>query len=1539
MEPVLPLGQELRFEEARQALASFTTLVDRNAGDPILNAWLDDTAHPRFLGALDENERMQWVDAALRAIRGRDHRIEDLLRWRAERHADHTWFTERGSGAPASGWTYAAVRRHVRSVAAALWQVDTRGKRAPRVVLWTANCVEGACADLACLAHDVFVVPLSVHLDDEELQWIVERLDVDAVVTDTDDRVRRVIRLRKRIGRGLEVFALQPGRSVDAGDATLLAERAADFGVDRTATILEARPRLGIDEPCTAMFTSGSTGRPKGVVFTPFHLISKRYCRGAALPTVGRDETLYCFLPLFHTFGRFLEMLGTLYWRGTYVFAGNPSAEALMAAMVEVEPTGLISIPQRWQQIRDAFEVRAESGAIDDLRHVTGGRLRWGLSAAGYLDPRTFRFFHRHGVALCSGFGMTEATGGITMSPPDDYVDDTVGRPLPGIEVRLDDGGEMLVRGAYVARYLSENGSDLELEPTEPGPGGDEAHQGEGWLRTGDVFRELGGAHLQIVDRVKDIYKNSRGQTVAPRRVEDQFTDVPGIRRVFLVGDHRPWNALLVVPDLDDPILRDAPDEISRHEYFGHVIAAANRRLAPFERVVDYALLDRDFDAERGELTPKKSFRRKVITENFASTIEDLYRAPFVQRRISGLDVRLPQWLLRDLNVLEDDIEAGDGVLVDARRGRELVVRRQDDGRVRVGDLAYRIDGDVIDLGRLSRQPDLWLGNPGLLEFVPGKQGWDVPTPGVGDDVALPHDHTPTADFVPRAPADDVDDLVVRANALVQTVLHALPESGLVALEELAKILGQSDLRLDHAIRQRLTTLAWHDDEMLRCEAYRVLLLDEPTARYNEAFGPFIQSGRPFLSHHSIRRIASERFGSRRLEALRQRLAHYRDIGDWPASAMIRQQFLDVLRLLADFARHDVEYYHPVRCELASWALHEADPELAARASGMLDGLVNDFERSLESRLADRSGPTSEQVVFDEDIDEAARQQHWTLLSSKAFLTQSIQLAFNEPSFDPGEIAPGGLWISTAGSTTGPQVYFRWSVRTRGGRHYQLFVIVRRDLGTAQVIETNYRMLAIGGHPFGERVLARFGCARPELGAMSLEYVDDLSVEEQIRRAVGHSRTGSESPDTLDWRRTYVRGMGAVIAVWARSGRRLVPRVARTNNVVVPVIDFREGARVLSLAGWQAGSSARDLFVPLWKGFYPRVIAQAPECGSWIDPRWIVEATVEALGPEAAEKAIEDALADALPSELREALEAGRRDGAIEAHLPLALELAIERFRRWAAINPAATLDAQIDQIEALIRLYHLERHGERVRAQLFRHTCFARSDDRTRAAFDALLATLDPSSRTSITQRVELSELLGVLDDDHRRALARMVFPHRRSRDTVEVLTFGEPGHERVTVTTRVEDRDGRHYTVREPIGAEEVGQVYRVFYREHFARAASESDRFLVTLDRDERVVAAMIYREESTEVTHVDGIVVRSSLQGRGLASALLEDFCSRAAGRGRGVVKTSFVMRAFCEKRGFRADRRWGGLVRFLDGTADTGENDPDVSDTTGNGRPS
>jgi hypothetical protein len=153
-----------------------------------------------------------------------------------------------------------------------------------------------------------------------------------------------------------------------------------------------------------------------------------------------------------------------------------------------------------------------------------------------------------------------------------------------------------------VARYLG-----------DPTPSPDDEY----WLPTGDIFRQRESGYYEIVDRIKDIYKNANGQTVAPGAIEQKLTHVPGIARSFLVGDGREYNVLLIVPDLTDPVLSDGPESERTLEYFQQVVTTANQGLAPFERVVNFAVLDRDFERERGELTPKGSFQRKTIEENF----------------------------------------------------------------------------------------------------------------------------------------------------------------------------------------------------------------------------------------------------------------------------------------------------------------------------------------------------------------------------------------------------------------------------------------------------------------------------------------------------------------------------------------------------------------------------------------------------------------------------------------------------------------------------------------------------------------------------------------------------------------------------------------------------------------------------------------------------------------------------------------------------------------------------------------------------------
>jgi long-chain acyl-CoA synthetase len=1484
-----------------------------SAETALAHRFLEMTGTPAFLGALPDPEtRARWAEVACGAIRRSHYTLETMLTQRAATLGGHALFEEFGRALPV-GWSYGRVLARARAFAAAFLSASESGAP-PRVALYLDNSVDGACCDLACLLHDILVTPLNIHFGTDELSWIFDRLGITVAVTDDEERLRHLLEVQRRSSHPFTVFALKPNRIVDRGDARLLGEVVARMTPSRVDGILAARRRRGLDEIGTVMFTSGSTGRPKGVAFTPFNLVSKRFARAAALPDVGQDEVLLCYLPLFHTFGRYLEMLGSIFWRGTYVFAGNPSTETLLAGLRQVRPTGLISIPLRWTQIRDrtleAMASATSPPARDAaFRSVVGDRLRWGLSAAGYLEPKVFQHFNHFGVGLCSGFGMTEATGGITMSPPGDYLPDSVGVPLPAIRVRLSAAGEMQIAGPYVARHLADEGDELELEPAL-------AEDGEEWLATGDLFRGLDRGHLTIVDRIKDIYKNDRGQTIAPQRVERKFHGVPGIRRTFLVGDHRSYNVLLIVPDPDDPVLRDAPDDGSRQEYFHRIVAAANENLAPYERVVNFALLERDLDLERGELTPKGSYRRQIIEQSFAGVIDGLYQSPWVEIPLGGIRMRIPRWLFRDLGILENDLRADDGALRDRRRGLRLPLRREPgEPLLRLGDLDYRVEGDVVDLGVFARQPRLWMGNPAFIRFAPCKEGWDVATAGVSGGVLLPR----TAEEVPDRtvrPHGIRDPHLLEVNDLLHAVLFGPAEEALAALESLTHELTQSDDRLSAVIRSRIAALARHGDQRLRCLAYRTLLLDEPTPGYEVSFPSFVESGLPFLDEESIAAIALARFEQRRLQLLRQRLLGYRARMPWPAAEHTREQFRSILSLLASFARNHPDYYKPVRAELTCWVLHHEDPPLATLAQGLLDELARWFEARLERETGPRERDRLRAgIQFDEEIPDADRERLRHLLVETGFLRESVILTFDEQDFDLEQVADDGLWLSRMQSRGQYQLY-RLSVNTRRQRHFDLLVILRSDMDATAVRLTNYWMVAIGDHPLGDRTLPRFGCVRADLAAMSLEYVREPNVAERI-----HVLASAEDP--RGWRRLYVRALAAFFRAWHDSARRIVPGALDPVNVAVSDVDYQEGALILSLAGWEPYGDTLSLFRPICRTFYTKTRMLYPAGTRALRFEWIFEACVEALG---AESALE--LLARFGREAREAPEPLDPDllASLDEYLarfperyhpPLSLANAIDRYGEWSRDNAGATDEARAQLLDQLMDLYRLERFGELARYHLYRHTFFAAAAAPVLEAYDRLLDALRAGPARSATERVELSDLQAALVEQGDRDLfSRLVFPRARGAQRIEVLTFGDSEHPLVTVKTHFADAQGETFDFREPVEPEEVGQLYRLFFQERFPKTVSELDRHLIVVDATERLVGGLSYRMDSPQIAHLDGIVVNAALTARGIATALLEDFAVRMASRGVKVLRTSFIMRAFCERRGFKLDRRWGGLVRVL-----------------------
>ena len=1498
--------------------------------DKLAREFLRVTSDPRFLRELGRTDLLdRWAEASFVMIQRTGYGLRDMFEDRIREDPDRALFQDM-SVSPPRQWTYEAANRHILETAAALFALADREGVEPRLAIYAENHAEGAFVDLACLFYDILDTPLNPHFNLDNIVGIFDALSINLVLANDRERISLLKEARRRTARPFLIVVTDPALRGDNEGVVFLPELCKQLGARDIDARLAGRRRFRLDEVATVMFTSGSTGRPKGVSFSVYNLVSKRFARAAALPAVGPDEVFLSFLPLFHTFGRYLEMLGTIFWRGTYVFAGNPSAETLFNLLPKVRPTGFISVPVRWAQLHekcleriDAAPARTDPAAV--VREVVGARLKWGLSAAGYLDPRIFRFFAAHGVELMSGFGMTEATGGITMTPPGGYIDGSHGLPLPGLKARLGPEGELQVSGHYVARYLEDKGPG----DTIPYPTGDP--ESDYWLATGDVFERQPNGYYQIVDRIKDIYKNNRGQTIAPRKVEDKFAGVPGIKRTFLVGDGRPYNVLFIVPDYSDPILTQGLGPENAREYYRRIVTAANDGLAPYERAINFDVLGRDFNLERGELTTKGSYNRKRIATSYAAEIDDLYRLRNVDLAGPGILIRIPLWFFRDLGILDDEIVRDRGGLRDLNRGLRLPLKRGERERTwLVGDLEYEVQGGVLDLGVFARQPQLWVGNPSLAAFSPVKEGWDLPLEPATGWVSLPRRRARTyaaAEIV--APPKLGDPGVARLHSLLSELLFSaeLPQAALRT--EIERIFYESPLRTEELVRARLRALARHPREHLRCWAYRILILFNPEFDYGRGAADFVRSGLPFLNRESIDEIVSTRFGRGRLDAFRVRLRAYRETLSWPVDETGRQQFERIFHLLADLAIREPSYFSSVRAELASWVLHRADPTLAKAAEREVDRMIRCYGKPTPGHRQGLAGPAGRRTspprpICDDSVTPAEARRIRAVLGLPSFLRDSIRLACGVEDFKTATIGPDGIWVSRIYNAPRRTTY-RVSVNTLDARHYDLKLVLPEGRRDARDHETRLWSAALSDQPGGPRVLPPLGATDQSTGAVTWRHLGDLTVWEKIREFSGRRGADAPLPAPAIWRKLYVEAMSALFRAWQTSGRRILPGRVSPVNVVVPELEFRDDAFLASIDGWQPSSGPLSIVRPMIDGFYRRAAANYPWVKGVLDLDWIFEAAYDAMGRDKAsaffadlQAALDRTTVPVVPGEdLAGRLRRYRTEFDSTYAIPLPAELAVEAYQEWRQADPlAAPLDRERKALD-VHRRYALDRYPEIVRYYLYRHTYFAGRSERIEALFDRLLAKMNAALDEPAVQQVELSDLQSALRDERDRLVfSRMVFPRIDPDRRLGVVTQGDEGDRRVIVQSFLTDRSGRSYTFSETLDPAEIGQAYRLYFKENYPKIVSQQDRHFVLKDAQERIVGGLCYRMLSNRVAWIDVIAVTSQLKSSGLGGAALDDFCGRMASQGAPLVMTHLYLPGFFLRHGFKLDKRWGALVKTL-----------------------
>jgi long-chain acyl-CoA synthetase len=500
-----------------------------------------------------------------------------------------------------------------------------------RVVQFSENSYEWIVADLAIQMARAIHVPVHAPLAGEQVHEQIDHCLAKCVLVGDSRQYTKLTSTAEPLTPDIKVIATErPLQLAGPSRVTTFAELREL--VDPTAAKrleAEACEHLNPASIATILYTSGTTGTPKGVVLSHRNLLSNTMGTIEAFNLDVR-ELRVCFLPLSHIFARTCDLY-TWIARGSRIALAE-SRETILLDCVRLRPTTLNGVPYFYQRVHRYLVEQGKADTPGSLRKALGGEIQLCCSGGAPLPDYLYDFFARHQIPLFQGYGLSESSPVITLNSFSANRRGTVGKAIPGVEVRIADDGEVLARGPNIMTgYWNDPAATQQVIRS-------------GWLHTGDLGELDTEGFLKITGRKKEIIVTAAGKKIAPAHLEGLLTEDPLIIQAVVIGDGRSYLTALIVPNPDAVRaairrLRILPlskrwvlDHRKIRDLYEQVIQTRLACVSHHEQIRKFHLMDRGFTIESGELTPKLSFRRDIIQENCHDEIEAMYAPPNVSR-------------------------------------------------------------------------------------------------------------------------------------------------------------------------------------------------------------------------------------------------------------------------------------------------------------------------------------------------------------------------------------------------------------------------------------------------------------------------------------------------------------------------------------------------------------------------------------------------------------------------------------------------------------------------------------------------------------------------------------------------------------------------------------------------------------------------------------------------------------------------------------------------------------------------------------------
>jgi|HubBroStandDraft_3_1064219.scaffolds.fasta_scaffold29669_2 long-chain acyl-CoA synthetase len=585
--------------------------------------------------------------------------IADLISRSAAEHGEHPAVRYKHDGE----WRDVSYRQLARIVEEiALGLIDLGVEPGERVCILANTRPEWSYADMAITSVGAVVVPIYQTNSPEECLWVISDSGATAIVCEDDAQLAKIVEIREQLPSLRTVITMDP--TGDSPLETVTLDEARERGRARDADELRARREaVRPEDPFTFIYTSGTTGPPKGCVLSHGNYASMM----AMLRSVGQiedDEVIYLYLPLAHAFALLIQ-LGAFDLGATIAYFSGDTKQ-IVGELMEVKPTYLPSVPRIFEKIyalanaaldaqppeeqerarraialgmkvrelqargeqvpdelRGPFE-EADEKLFKNVRAIFGGNVRHAVSGAAPIAKEILEFFWAAGVPVLEGYGMTETATAATVCTIEDHKFGTVGKPFPGVQVRIADDGEVLIKGPNIFQGYHNN-ADASFGSIE-----------DGWLHTGDLGSLDEDGFLSITGRKKDIIITAGGKNITPANLENDLKQCRWISQAVMHGDQRPYPVVLITLDEEEiggyAREHNLPEDTARlceessiREMIGEQVERANRRYAPVEQVKKFVILPHDLTQETGELTPTLKVKRNVVAAKYADVLDSLY--------------------------------------------------------------------------------------------------------------------------------------------------------------------------------------------------------------------------------------------------------------------------------------------------------------------------------------------------------------------------------------------------------------------------------------------------------------------------------------------------------------------------------------------------------------------------------------------------------------------------------------------------------------------------------------------------------------------------------------------------------------------------------------------------------------------------------------------------------------------------------------------------------------------------------------------------